>query len=160
MVRALASNQLRHEFKSRHECHMWVEFLLCSERFMSGYSGICLSSKTRGEVDWTYCYKSLVPWFLDCLNTTYVGIFYFKQIYRHWNALNAKTNDFDVYSIHFYSGILSIEHSLTFPNSNSTWDGRQRTTMWMPFPLNYLFIYLFIFYYALLDECLTQKTTN
>ena len=64
----------------------------------------------------------------------------------------------EVYSIHSYSGILSIEHSLTFPNSNSTWNGRQRTTTWMPFPLNYyLFIYLFIFYYVLLDECLTQK---
>ena len=63
----------------------------------------------------------------------------------------------EVSSIHSYSGILSIEHSLTFPNSNSTRNGRQRTTMWMPFPLNYLFIYLFIYYYALLIECLTQK---
>ena len=30
-------------FKSRHRCHMWVEFLvvscLCSERFFPGYSG-------------------------------------------------------------------------------------------------------------------------
>ena len=67
----------------------------------------------------------------------------------------------EVYSIHSYSGILSIDHSLKFPNSNSTRNGRQRTTTWMPFPLNYLFvylfIYLFIYYYALLDECLTQK---
>ena len=71
---------------------------------------------------------------------------------------------FEFYSIHSYSGILSIEHSLTFPNSNSTWNGRQRTSMWMPFPFNYLFIYLFIclfiFYYALLDECLTQKKST
>ena len=72
----------------------WRTSLLCSERFLYGFSGICLSSKTKGEFDWTYCYKFLVPWFLDRLNATYVGIFYFKQIYRHWNALNAKTNDF------------------------------------------------------------------
>ena len=51
----------------------------------------------------------------------------------------------EVSSIHSYSGIVSIEHSLTFPNSNSTWSNRQRTTMWMPLPLNYLFIYLFIY---------------
>ena len=76
-------------------------------------------------------------------------------------TLKCKQMIFEVYSIHSYSGILSIEHSLTFPNSNSTWNGRQRTSMWMPFPLIYLFIYLFIFYYALLDECLTpKKSTN
>ena len=72
----------------------WTSLLLCSEWFLSGYSGICLSSKTKGEFNWTYCYKSLVPWLLDCLNATCVRIFYFKQIYRHWNVLNAKTNDF------------------------------------------------------------------
>lgn len=73
-------------------------------------------------------------------------------------TLKCKQMIFEVYPIHSYSGILSIEHSLTFPNSNSTWNGRQRTTMWIPFPLIYLFIYSFIFfYYALLDECLTQK---
>ena len=37
--------------KSRHRCHMWVEFvvgsLLCSKRFFSGYSGFPLSSKTN-----------------------------------------------------------------------------------------------------------------
>ena len=37
-------------FKSRRQCHMWVEFvvgsLLCSERFFSGYSGFPLFSKT------------------------------------------------------------------------------------------------------------------
>ena len=61
-------------------------------------------------------------------------------------TLKCKQMIFEVYSIHSYSGILSIEHSLTFPNSNSTWNGRQRTSMWMPFPLNYLFIYLFIYF--------------
>ena len=38
-------------FKSRHRCHMWVEFVVgflpCSERFFSGYSGFPLSSKTN-----------------------------------------------------------------------------------------------------------------
>ena len=38
-------------FKSRHQRHMWVEFvvgsLLCSERFFSGYSGFPLSSETN-----------------------------------------------------------------------------------------------------------------
>ena len=38
-------------FESRRRCHMWVEFdvvfLLCSERFFSGYSGFPLSSKTN-----------------------------------------------------------------------------------------------------------------
>ena len=38
-------------FKSRRWSHMWVEFvvgfLLCSERFLSGYSGFPLSSKTN-----------------------------------------------------------------------------------------------------------------
>ena len=38
-------------FKSRRRRHMWVEFvvgsLLCSERFLSGYSGFPLSSKTN-----------------------------------------------------------------------------------------------------------------
>ena len=28
------------------------------------------------------------------LNATYIAIFYFKQIYRHCNAMNIKTNDF------------------------------------------------------------------
>ena len=28
VVRALTSNQLMHGFKSRHECHMWVEFVV------------------------------------------------------------------------------------------------------------------------------------
>ena len=38
-------------FKSRHRCHMWVEFVVgslpCSKRFFSGYSGFLLSSKTN-----------------------------------------------------------------------------------------------------------------
>ena len=38
-------------FKSRRRCHMWFEFvvgfLLCPERFFSGYSGFPLSSKTN-----------------------------------------------------------------------------------------------------------------
>ena len=38
-------------FDSRTRRHMWVEFvvgsLLCSERFLSGYSGFPLSSKTN-----------------------------------------------------------------------------------------------------------------
>ena len=38
-------------FKSRCQCHMWVEFvagsLLCSKRFFSGYSGFPLFSKTN-----------------------------------------------------------------------------------------------------------------
>ena len=38
-------------FKSRRRRHTWVEFvvgsLLCSERFLSGYSGFPLSSKTN-----------------------------------------------------------------------------------------------------------------
>ena len=38
-------------FKSRHRCHMWVEFVVgslpCSWRFFSGYSGFLLSSKTN-----------------------------------------------------------------------------------------------------------------
>ena len=50
-------------FKSWHQCHTWVEFvvgsLLCSERFFCGYSGFPLSSKptfpnfhsTRNQVD-------------------------------------------------------------------------------------------------------------
>lgn len=96
VVRALTSNQLRHGFKSRRECHMWVEFVV--ELLYFAPSGFCLATpvfaspqKTKSEFDWTYCYKSLLPWVLDHVNTTYVGIFYFKQIYRHWNA---KTNDF------------------------------------------------------------------
>lgn len=47
------------------------------------------------------------------LNATCIGIFYFKQIYRHRNATNAKTNDFrDVFQFYSYSGILLIEHAL------------------------------------------------
>ena len=37
-------------FDSQTRRHMWVEFvgsLLCSERFLSGYSGFPLSSKTK-----------------------------------------------------------------------------------------------------------------
>ena len=95
-------------------------------------------------------------------------IFGLLKYYICWNilfqadlqTLKCKQMIFEVYSIHSYSGILSIEHSLTFPNFNSTWNGRQRTSMWIPLTLNYLFIYLFIFYYALLDECLTQKKST
>ena len=38
-------------FKSRRQRHTWVEFvvgsLLCSERFLSGFSGVLFSSKTN-----------------------------------------------------------------------------------------------------------------
>ena len=54
-----------------------------------------------GAFDWSYCgirirtsfvcYKSLLPWFLDHSNSTYIGIFYFKQIFRYCNPINSKT---------------------------------------------------------------------
>ena len=38
-------------FKSRHQCHMWVEFVVgslpCSKMFFSEYSGFPLSSKNQ-----------------------------------------------------------------------------------------------------------------
>ena len=76
VVRALAFNQLRHGFKSRGECHMWVEFvveLLC----YFALSGFCLAtlvfaspqklrvSSIESKVTNQH---SLVPWFLDRLN--------------------------------------------------------------------------------------------
>ena len=56
VVRALTSNQLRHLFKSRRECHMWVEFVV--ELLYYALSGFCLATpvfvsphKTKGEFD-------------------------------------------------------------------------------------------------------------
>ena len=51
VVRALASHQCGTGSNPGRRRHMWVEFvvgsLLCSERFLSGYSGFPLSSKTN-----------------------------------------------------------------------------------------------------------------
>lgn len=133
----------------------WTSLLLCSKWFLSGYTGICLSSKNKGwvrlnillQISFTMSFGPLK--YYICQNTLFQA---------DLQTLKCKQMIFEVYSIHSYSGILSIEHSLTFPNSNSTWNGRQRPTMWIPFPLNYLFLYSFIFFnYALLDECFTPK---
>ena len=65
VVRVLASHQSGPwpGFKSRRQCHMWVEFvvgsLLCSKRFFSGYSSFSPpqkptfpnSNSTRNQVD-------------------------------------------------------------------------------------------------------------
>ena len=58
VVRALASHQcVPRSHDSRTRRHMWVEFvvgyLLCFERFFSGYSGFPLSSKFQFDLD--YC---------------------------------------------------------------------------------------------------------
>lgn len=61
----------------------------------------------------TFCYKSLLSWFFVNVNATCIGKFYFKQIYRHCNATNAKTNDFrNLFQFYSYSGILLIEYAL------------------------------------------------
>lgn len=62
----------------------------------------------------TFCYKSLLSWFFVNVNATCIGKFYFKQIYRHCNATNAKTNDFrNLFQFYSYSGILLIDTPLT-----------------------------------------------
>ena len=47
----------------------------------------------RNETCQNFCYKSLLIWFLDHFNTTFIGIFYFKQILKCRKTLNAKTSD-------------------------------------------------------------------
>ena len=42
VVRALTSNQLRHLFKSRGECHLWVEFVV--ELLYFALRGFCLAT--------------------------------------------------------------------------------------------------------------------
>ena len=48
---ARVSSMMWSGFKSRRRSHIWVEFVVgslpCSERFLSGYSGFPLSSKTN-----------------------------------------------------------------------------------------------------------------
>ena len=61
----------------------------------------------------TFCCKSLLSWFFVNVNATCIGKFYFKQIYRHCNATNAKTKDFrNLFQFYSYSGILLIEYAL------------------------------------------------
>ena len=61
-----------------------------------------------------FCYESFLPWFLDQLNVTCIGIFYFKQISRYFNVINAKTSDFQTEFISFisYCWLWSFDHAL------------------------------------------------
>ena len=50
--------------------------------------------------------KSLVPWSLDYVNATYIGMFYFKQISIYCSAMNAKTCGFEsFFHLFLFSGI-------------------------------------------------------
>ena len=60
--------------------------------------------------------KSLVPWSLDYVNATYVGIFYFKQISKYYSAMNAKTCGFESF---FHLFLFRNTISRTRPKSDS-----------------------------------------
>ena len=40
------------------------------------------------------CSRSLLPWFLDHVNSTYLKIVYFKLAFRYFHGRNAKVSDF------------------------------------------------------------------
>ena len=48
----------------------------------------------RNKNTQTFCYKSLLPWFLYHLKSTCIGLFHCKQIFRYCNDMNAKAIDF------------------------------------------------------------------
>ena len=81
-------------------CHLkWLfsktqthKFTLYNQ-FPFGCKGCVQQGVFRNKNTQTFCYKSLVPWFLEYLNDTYIRIFFFKQISKHCNAMNTRTND-------------------------------------------------------------------
>ena len=54
--------------------------------------------------------------FVLFLNITFIEIFYFKQIYRYFNAINAKKVIYGAYFIYSYSGRRSIKHTPNIRN--------------------------------------------
>ena len=81
-------------------CHLkWLfsktqthKFTLYNQ-FPFGCKGCVQQGVFRNKNTQTFCYKSLVPCFLENLNGTYIRTFYFMQIFKHCNAMNARTND-------------------------------------------------------------------
>ena len=77
-------------------CHLkWLfsktqthKFTLYNQ-FPFGCKGCVQQGVFRNKNTQTFCYKSLVPCFLEYLNGTYIRTFYFMQIFKHCNSMNA-----------------------------------------------------------------------
>ena len=92
-------------FKSRLRRHMWVEFVvdsLCSERFISGYSGFPLSSKTsisKFQFDQESGRRRTTLWMCYLQIIIYFMLFYFICIHgKDTNCIYSFSCCFKLYS--------------------------------------------------------------